>query len=100
MNWIQEIKRKIKQRFCGHLGVIIAEIEENPSPCLFLRIDAKCSDCDKESQEILYRVTTSYKLKLAENVLFQRNIDKFPEFYERARQTDEMRPVKRKKPMS
>lgn len=77
---IQAIKLSIKRCFCSHSGYE-AKINENPSPLHFLDIKAKCIDCGAENYEINKRAYEAYKLRLADNILFQRNIEKFPEFY-------------------
>lgn len=77
----QAIKLSIKRSFCSHLGYE-ATIEENPSPLHFLNIKAKCSDCGAQNYEINKKAHEDYKLNLADSVLFQRNREKFPEFYD------------------
>jgi hypothetical protein len=80
LTFIQALKLAIKRTFCSHLGYE-AEIKENPTPLHFLDIKAKCSQCGAENYEINKRAHENYKLRLADDVLFQRNIEKFPEFY-------------------
>lgn len=78
---LKKLKVKLKQAVCDHKGYE-AEFIENPSPCHFLDVRAKCSDCGATSYEILKRATDNYKINLADAVLFQRNINKFSGFYE------------------
>jgi hypothetical protein len=75
-----KVKILTKQFFCNHEGTE-AVIIENPSPLYFLDIKAKCSLCGLQSYEINKRAHENYKIRLADNILFQRNIEKFPEFY-------------------
>lgn len=71
---------KIKQHFCPH-DSYEATYEENPAPTHLLKIEAKCSKCGKATAEILARAYENYYMQLGREALFQRNIDKFPEYY-------------------
>lgn len=80
--------KKIKKLLCRHEG-IEATIIENPSPLVFLDIKANCSNCGLSSDKsimIYIRAHSRYRDQLANSVLFQRNIEKFPDFYNRARE--------------
>jgi hypothetical protein len=83
VSFIKALKLAIKRSFCSHSSWE-AKYEENPGPCLFLDVKAKCSNCGAQTYEINKRAHESYKLQLADSVLFQRNMDKFPEFYKAA----------------
>lgn len=81
---IKLFKLKIKQAFCSHEGYE-AEITENPQPIVWLDIKVRCLKCGITNYELLDRATTSHKILIANDVLFQRNCEKFPEYYERVR---------------
>jgi ABC-type metal ion transport system substrate-binding protein len=78
----QCIRLKIKQYFCDH-DTTEAEITENPQPLVFLEVKAKCSKCGIASFEIKDKYLNNYKIRLADDVLLQRNIEKFPQYYMR-----------------
>lgn len=90
--FFQALKLAVKRALCQHLGYE-AKFEENPQPMLFLKFEAKCSDCGIETYKIRDRAVDNYKIRLADNVLFQRNIEKFPEFYESMKAKMDIRPV-------
>lgn len=79
-SFIKLCKLAIKQGFCKHSGYV-SQIEENPSPLCFFSIRAKCKDCGIENHEIRERAVLDYKIELANDLLFQRNIEKFSDFY-------------------
>jgi predicted nucleic-acid-binding Zn-ribbon protein len=88
LSFIQALKLAIKRSFCRHSAYEATSVE-NPAPMHFLEIKAKCIDCGAENYEINKRAYEGYKLRLADNVLFQRNIEKFSEFYkDKAQQMD------------
>lgn len=89
MPFIKALKLAIKRSFCSHLSWE-AKYEENPSPCHFLEVKAKCSKCGAQTYEINKRAHEIYKLQLADLVLFQRNAEKFPEYYKNAYGYQEM----------
>jgi hypothetical protein len=84
---LKKIKLFLKKKLCAHTG-IESIATENPGPLQFLDIKAKCVDCGFESYDINKRAIEDYKISLADDALFQRNIEKFPEFYKNYAKTN------------